>query len=311
MTEELAAAAHMDEAQFRQLYQRLRSSVPWGQSDRRGALNNIEPEQVAAAGKEIKLGRTVSRAGRIETHPAEDNPQPAGHEMTSPPAHGSGLEFNFDSMSANIHGNADSHLDALCHVVFDNELYNGVPADSVTSTGAITLSVDVARDGIVSRGVLFDIPRLRGVSWLEPGETVSTDELEAAEKEQGLRLGRGDIALVRVGHRKRGRDLGKWDTSVARAGLHPTAVELLADRGASVLGSDGNNDTAPSTTDGVDFPVHVLAINALGLWLLDYLQFEELAPLCEDAGRWSFLCTIAPLRLARATGSLVNPIAIL
>ena len=78
-----------------------------------------------------------------------------------------------------------------------------------------------------------------------------------------------------------------------------------------MLGSDGNGDTAPSLVDGVDYPVHVLAINALGLMLLDYLAFDELVPLCEEAGRWSFLCVITPLRLPTGTGSPVNPIAIL
>ena len=79
----------------------------------------------------------------------------------------------------------------------------------------------------------------------------------------------------------------------------------------AALGRDGNNDTAPSITAGVDFPIQVLAINAMGLHLLDYLRFEELAARCAEAGRWSFLCVIAPLRLPSATGSPVNPIAIL
>jgi kynurenine formamidase len=88
-------------------------------------------------------------------------------------------------------------------------------------------------------------------------------------------------------------------------------MPLLAERQIAVLGSDSNSDTAPSGVSGEDFPVHVLAINAMGLHLLDYLQFEELLPLCEQSGRWSFLCVIAPLRLPRATGSPVNPIALL
>jgi kynurenine formamidase len=88
-------------------------------------------------------------------------------------------------------------------------------------------------------------------------------------------------------------------------------MEFPAERRVSVLGSDGNNDTAPSTTEAVDFPVHVLAINAMGLQLVDYLQFEDLAELCQQENRWSFLCVIAPLRLPAATGSPVNPIAVL
>jgi kynurenine formamidase len=77
------------------------------------------------------------------------------------------------------------------------------------------------------------------------------------------------------------------------------------------LGSDGNNDTAPSSTEGVEFPVHVLAINAMGLHLLDYLQFEDLRVASEASGRWEFLFVAAPLRMEGGTGSPVNPLAIL
>ncbi len=173
------------------------------------------------------------------------------------------------------------------------------------------LSIDVASDGIVGRGVLLDIPRVRGTSWLEPGDSVTVDDLAAAERNQGLRVGRGDLLFVRVGHSRRRSELGPWNAADARAGLHPTAMQFVAEREVAALGSDGNSDTAPSTTEGVAFPVHVLAINAMGLHLLDYLQFEDLVQLCEEENRWSFLCVIAPLRMPTATGSPVNPIAIL
>jgi kynurenine formamidase len=314
MTPRAGRSPALDEAEFRQLYDRLRNGVPWGHADRRGALNYIGSAQVLAAAREVELGRTVSLASPIENRSGPDNPEPAGHRMTGPVdgrAEAVGVEFAMDRLSMNVHGNADSHLDALCHVIYDDRLYNGVPAESVSADGASALTVSEARDGIVGRGVLLDIPRLRGVRWLEPGDHVDADELLAAEKEQGLRLGEGDIALVRVGHRRRRNELGAWDVAQTRAGLHPNALELLAERRVAALGSDSNNDAAPSPAAGVDFPVHVLAVNALGLQLLDYLQFEELAPLCEQAGRWTFLCVIAPLRLVDATGSPVNPIAIL
>jgi len=124
-------------------------------------------------------------------------------------------------------------------------------------------------------------------------------------------VGEGDLLFVRVGHRRRRDELGPWDAAAARAGLHPAAMEFVADRKVALLGSDSNNDTAGNAAEQVDFPVHVLAINALGVHLLDYLQFGELVPVCEEAGRWSFLCVIAPLRLHGGTGSPVNPIAIL
>ena len=136
-------------------------------------------------------------------------------------------------------------------------------------------------------------------------------ELTAAAESQQVSVGPGDLLFVRTGHRRRRNEFGPWDAAKLRAGLHPAALEFIAERKVAVLGSDSNSDTAPSVAEGVETPVHVLAINALGLHLLDYLQFEDLVPLCEAAGRWSFFCVIAPLRLPQGTGSPVNPIAVL
>jgi kynurenine formamidase len=120
-------------------------------------------------------------------------------------------------------------------------------------------------------------------------------------------MGPGDLLFLRVGHRARRRSLGPWDAAGARAGLHPSALELLAGRRIAALGSDGNNDTAPSAAQGVDFPVHVLAVNAMGLYLLDYLDLDALTESCAAIRRWSFLCVVAPLRLTKGTGSPGQP----
>ena len=303
----------MSEAEFRSLNDRLRDQLPWGPDDRRGALNYITPSEILAAVGEVRLGRTVSLAAPVEHRPAADNPDPAQHQMKGPLGAdaGRGLAFSMDRIAMNIHGNADSHVDALCHVIFDGKLYNGVAADTVTAAGAAELSIDLAADGIVGRGVLLDVPRSRGVPWLEPGDHVAAADVLAAERDQQVRIGQGDIVLVRVGHRRRRNEHGPWNAAEARAGLHPTVLPLLAERRIAALGSDGNNDTAPSAVAGVDFPVHVLTVNALGLHLLDYLQFTELSQVCAEIGRWSFLCVIAPLRLPTGTGSPLNPLAIL
>ncbi|WP_432025945.1 cyclase family protein [Streptomyces sp. 1222.5] len=309
-----AAARPLSAAAFRDLYRRLRERAPADGEHRRGALDLITPERVVAAAAEVRSGRTVSLAAPVETRPGPDSPEPATHRMTAPTdreGHEHGLYFARDRFAMNVHGDVDSHLDALCHVMFDGELYDGVPAGTVTPDGAGTLTVDLVRDGIVGRGVLLDIPRLRGVPWLDPGDQVTAEDLAAAETAQGTRVGPGDVLLVRVGHRLRRRTLGAWDVTRARAGLHPTAMGFLAEREVSVLGSDGNSDAAPSAVAEVPFPVHVLAVNAMGVHLLDWLDFEELVPVCEEQGRWHFLCVVAPLRLPAATGSPVNPIAVL
>ncbi|OKI61809.1 cyclase family protein [Streptomyces sp. MJM1172] len=297
-------------AEFEALYAALRRRA----TGTGGSPAPIPPACVRAATGEIRSGRTVTLAAPVETRSAPDNPQPAGHRLTGPSedeALALGLHFATDRFGMNVHGDADSHLDALCHVVWNGTLHGGVSAASLTPDGATALSVELARDGIVGRGVLLDIPRLRGVPWLDPGDHVTTADLLAAERSQDVRAGEGDLLFVRVGHRRRRTESGPWNAAETRAGLHPAAMELLAERRVAALGGDGNNDTAPSLTDGVEFPVHVLGVHALGLYLLDYLQFEDLVPLCEEEGRWSFFCVVAPLRLPRATGSPVNPIAIL
>ncbi len=303
----------LSEAEFRALYERVRRTSARGPGDRLGALNNISPAEVVAAASDVRDGRTVSLAAPIETRAAADNPDPAVHQMTSSAKDtdgASGLSFALDRLAMNIHGNADSHIDAPSHVIFDGKLYNGISADAVTATGATELSIDLAGQGIVGRGLLLDIARVRGVPWLEPGDHVTADDLLAAELARFDRIEQGDLLFVRVGHRARRQALGPWDAAAARAGLHPAALELLAERRITVLGSDGNNDTAPSAVEGVDFPVHVLAINAMGLYLLDYLDLDALAELCAATHRSSFLCVVAPLRLREGTGSPINPIAI-
>jgi len=311
--EELMGDPELSAADFGTLHERLRGHANWGADDRRGALNHITPARLAAAASEVQIGRTVTMAAPLAGS-APDNPEPGARHMKHLPGEPSevaGLSFAADQLGMHVHGDVDSHIDALCHVSYAAALYNNVEPSAVTSKGASMLSIDDARDGIVGRGVLLDIPRLRGTRWLEPGDHVSAAELAAAEKAQGVHVGPGDLLFVRVGHRLRRAEMGPWDVARSRAGLHPHAMEFLAERQVAALGSDGNSDTAPSVVEGVAFPVHVLAINALGLHLLDYLQFDDLLPVCEAAGRWSFLCVVAPLRLPGGTGSPVNPIAIL
>lgn len=286
----------------------------WGEADERGALHHLTPARVVAAAGLVRDGITVSLSFPVDTVAALHNPHPATHTITGlpdPDADPGSLGFAMDYVGCDYHHDTHTHLDALCHVAFDGLLYNGQPCERVTSEGAAVGSIETLRDGLVGRGVLLDVPRLRGVPWLEPGEHVLADDLEAAERAQGVTVGQGDILLIRTGHARRLAELGPWETAGAKAGLHPTAMPLLAERRIAALGSDGNSDTAPSSTDGVAFPIHVLAINAMGVHLLDYLQLERLGLACEAHGRWEFLFVSAPLRIVGGTGSPVNPIAIL
>jgi kynurenine formamidase len=299
--------------QFEALFRQVSNWGRWGEDDERGALHHLTPEHVVAAARLVQSGVSVTLSRPLPTEAAASNPAPADHHMTmlTDTDIGSGsLRFAKDYVGGDYHNDGHTHVDALCHVAFHGALYNGRPQSSVDAGGASEHSIEVLNNGLVGRGVLLDIPRLLGVRWLEPGDHISRDELDAAEAEQGVAVGEGDILLVRTGHALRLDELGPWDTPAAKAGLHPTAVPFLAERRVAALGSDGNSDTAPSSTEGVFFPIHVLTLNAMGVHLLDYLQFEDLRAVCERERRWEFLFVAVPLCIPGGTGSPLNPIAI-
>jgi kynurenine formamidase len=305
--------ADVTAAEFRALFQTVSNWGRWGANDERGTLNELGADRIVAAANLVRTGETVTLSHPLNTEKRIDNPNPAVHQMTL--LHdvdiGFGaLRFAMDYIGVDYHHDTHSHVDALCHVALDGTLYNGKPSGALTAQGGAVSTIEVLENGLVGRGVLLDVPRLRGVRWLEPGEHVFPEDFEAAEREQGVTVGKGDILLVRTGHARRLSELGPWDTANAKAGLHPTTTLFLAERRVAALGSDGNSDTAPSTTEGIAFPLHALTLNAMGLHLLDYLQLEDLASACERAGRWEFLFVGAPLRIVRGTGSPLNPIAI-
>ena len=299
--------------EFSDLFRSLSVWGRWGDEDERGALHHLTRDRVVAAAELVREGVSVTLSLPLNTQSGIHNPQPAVHYMTASSGAdiGSGsLHFLKDYVGVDYHNDGHTHIDALCHIAYDGLLYNGKPEDSVTADGAPSDAIGVLRAGLIGRGVMLDIPRVRGERWLDPGEHVFRADLEAAEQAQGVVVGAGDILLVNTGHARRLGELGPWDTAHAKAGLHPSAMSFMAERAVAALGSDGNSDTAPSTTEGVDFPIHVLAINAMGIHLLDYLQFEDLRAACEHRGRWEFLLVASPLRIAGGTGSPLNPIAV-
>ena len=297
--------------EFGQLVEEVSNWGRWGSDDERGAMNFLTADRIVDAARLVRTGRTVSMALLWNTEAGPDNPRPALHYMTQLGDRDPGEpQTNADFLGTDFHGKAMSHLDALCHCDFRGRLYNGVPQSSIGSAGATFGSVMMVEHGIIGRGVLLDIPRLRGVEWLEPGTAVMAEEVLAAEEAQDTRIGSGDIVLLRSGHFKRRQALGAWAPFYLSAGLHATAMKLLWEREVSVLGADGDSDARPSPVDGMLSPVHALALNAMGVHLLDNLQLEDVAAACAQEERWEFLCVVAPLRVPGGTGGPVNPIAI-
>jgi kynurenine formamidase len=288
----------------------------WGADDERGALNWITPARRAAAAARVRDGFVVSCALELATLAGPGNPNPAQHMMIAAgdarDAAMHGVETSLDYVGVACHGMSVSHIDALCHVFVEGRMYNGFDASEVKSIGAMRNSIMAARDGLVGRGVLLDIPRLRGVEWLELGDAISPDELAAAERAQGVEVGEGDILLVATGRDARRAHFGPWSPDEGLAGLHPTCIPWLHARRIAVLGSDGVSDPLPTNeTPGWPIPIHQCCLVAMGVHLLDNLELGRLAAACAERRRYEFLFSVGPLRIEGGTGSPVNPLAIL
>jgi kynurenine formamidase len=278
----------------------------WGDDDQLGALNLVTPEVTAAAAATVRTGRTVSCARALNTQAAVDNPAPVAHHMIGTFTEGWGADY----VALAPHGFATSHIDALSHVFHEGKLFNGYSAETVTAHGATRLGIHQLHGGIVTRGVLLDVPALRGVDALEPGAPVFPDDLEAAEERAGLQVRAGDVLFVRTGRWRWRDEHGPWDLAARAAGLDAACLPWLRARDVAALGSDGVSDVLPSRVDGVPMPIHTVAIVALGLHLMDNLDFDALAASCAEERRWEFLLAVAPLVLRRGTASPVNPIAV-
>jgi len=287
----------------------------WGAEDESGALNFITPKLRAAAAALVRDGVAVSCARELPVEPSVENPHPAQHHMLVAGDVADsivpGIGATMDYIGVAFHGMATSHIDAFCHIAVNGLLYNGFPVSDVKSNGARRGSIMVARDGIVGRGVLLDIPRLRGAAWLEPNERIVPEDLERAEAAAGLRVGEGDLLLVSTGRDARRAARGPWNPNgEGLAGLDARCIPWLHERRIAVLGSDGVSDGLPgAATPGWPLPLHQCCLVGMGVHLLDNLALAELAAACAERKRWQFLLTVAPLRVAGGTGSPVNPIA--
>lgn len=282
----------------------------WGPDDQLGALNYITPQKRVAAAALVREGFVVSTSLPLPTVPGPENPRPANHFMLMTGESGDRLA-SADYIGLAYHGMTTSHIDALCHVFYEGKMYNGFPSSEVRPDGAYKNAIHATRDRLVSRGVMLDIPPLRGKEWLEPGEPIYIEDLEGAEQRQGVRVGEGDILLVRTGRYKRVRAEGSdgWQTR-GLAGIHASVLPWLHERRVAVLGSDGVSDVTPSGFESMRMPIHTVAIVAMGIHLLDNQDLEPLAQACAERGRYEFMFVVAPLYLERGTGSPANCLAL-
>jgi kynurenine formamidase len=180
----------------------------------------------------------------------------------------------------------------------------------VQEAGCASLDITAAKQGIVSRGILLDIARLKGVEYLEPGTPIYPEDLEAWLAEAGITVRPGDVLLVRSGRWARRAEAGPWATGRLAAGLHASVAPWLHERGIAMIGSDYTNDQLPSGIDGVGMPIHQLTLVAMGMPLFDNLDLEAVAETAAELGRWEFMLVAAPLAVPGGTGAPLNPLAI-
>ncbi len=308
-----AESRDLDQADIERLMDELSNWGRWGPDDQLGAANLITPEKRLAALALATEGITVSLAHRVLKDEADDVPLPFGHSMLGVPDEAARSAFFggvSDNYQVSYHGYSHSHIDSLCHILHKGQMYNGVSQDTITEAGCSNASIVNLQSGIVTRGVLVDVPRLKGVPYLEPGTPIYVEDLDAWEEMAGVTVQPGDAVFIRTGRWARRAEVGPWNISQNAAGLHASTMPWFKSRDVSFMGSDAALDVVPSLVEDVRLPVHLLTIVAMGVDLFDNQDLEALAETAASLNRWEFTLVAGPLAVENGTGSPVNALAI-
>jgi kynurenine formamidase len=280
----------------------------WGKHDQLGALNLITPQKRKQAAALVQEGLPVSLARNAICSRLFSSP-PFEHRMIET-GHSPAAESSADVYSIQYHGYTQTHLDALCHVFYQGQMYNGFSQRVVTEKGAERLSVINMKNGVFTRAVLMDFPRHWGVTHLNGDQAIFPQDLDAWESETGVKIESGDAVLIQTGRWVRFAIEGEWDVESGSAGIHISCMPWFKERDVAVLASDLALDLMPSRVDGVRLPVHLVSIVAMGVPIIDNCDFQVVAKAAAERKRWAFLLTLEPLAVETGTGSPVNPIAI-
>jgi kynurenine formamidase len=286
----------------------------WGADDELGAANLITVAKRKQALALAKDGITISLAHDIVQEKAVDAPTILERTVvTATPT----VAMDRYQYTGTYHGVVHSHLDAVdCHIMADGKGYNGVSVEEIKAAGGCPRgSIHALKDGVVTRGILFDATRLPGKAtaqgWLEPGTPIHREDLEALEKIERVKVSPGDVILLYTGRWKRRAALGPWPNATGFAGYHADVAYFLKERGVSFIGADGPNDVSPSgLPQSVGLGLHQLALVAMGVSIFDNLDFERVAEQARRLNRYEFLFMAAPLRIEKGMGSPLNPLAV-
>src|SRR4051812_20177592 len=182
----------------------------WGKDDQLGALNLVTPAKRSQALRLVREGVSVSLARDAEKESSPDNGSPFVHKMDRAGTNNAGFSCA-DTYSVSYHGMAHTHIDSLCHMFYEGKMYNGFSQTNVLADGAHKLGIQNLKNGILTRGLLVDVPRLRNLEFLEPGTAIYPDELDSWEKKTGIKVGPGDVILIRTGRWARRASVGPWN----------------------------------------------------------------------------------------------------
>jgi kynurenine formamidase len=301
-------AHNLTKADFDRMVKELSNWNRWGKDDQRGTVNLITPATRKRAAALVREGFTVSLAHNVLKEAAADNRAPFEHTMIATGASPTS-QAGLDRYAVSYHGYAHTHLDALGHIFHEGQIYNGHPQQRITEKGAEALDILAFKDGIFARGVLVDIPRLKGLPYLEPSTPIYPEDLEAWEKKAGLKIASGAVVFIRTGRWARRAAQGPWEAT-RFAGLHASCARWLHQRDIAMIGSDSALDVMPSGIEGVNQPMHRLMIVVMGTPIFDNCDLEALGDAANQRRRWEFLFTAAPLAVPGGTGSPLNPIAV-
>ena len=288
--------SEVTKAQWEEWMTKLSNWGRWGKDDERGTLNLITDAKRKQAATLVKTGTAVSLSRPIKRAKPASSPEPR------PVVQGGAAtshflitgDYLFERQEIEYHGGALSHFDALCHVSYNGKNYNGFDFKSIVTRdgGCTKLTVNSAKDGIVSRGLFLDLP----------GTQVKPADIAAWEKKTGLKISSGDILLLRT------QRPGQKPVGFGGAGYDPSLIPLLKERDVAMIGADHPQEGG--NIPGVALPIHYFTLVALGMNLLDNLALDELAATADRLKRWEFMLVIEPIRLENGAGAPVNPVAI-
>ena len=295
------APRNLDE--FDRMFMELSNWGRWGKDDQLGTVNLVTPAKVRQAAGLVKEGVSVSLAHNpIAESGLADNPSQTFALQMGP-------DLMSDTIHFSYHGYVTSHIDAVCHFDYKGSLYNGVPASSNTAKGCGKLGIEALKNGVITRGILIDIPRLRGVPYLEPGDAIYTEDIEAWERKAGVKVTAGDAVILYTGRWARRAKFGPWRLPGPVAGFHVSVGRWLKQRDVAIVGSDAATDVTPARFEGLFEPLHHFLIAGLGVPILDALDLEAVAATSAKLGRWDFMLSVAPIPVTGGTGGPINVLA--